>query len=438
MLLKNVVAGAGAVAVILCWPLATGQIGQSLYMGALKNYHSPYMTITNQSFERGYLSSDAVSRIELKDTLKATFEEEGLPTTWLVKHHIKNGFLGVKSSSELEIDKQVAPLISSIWGENVQPITLVTDSSLTGNTDFTMTINPINYDQSGAFVKSQAFVLTGSANADGAGDFNYTLPSLDVKTDSGETMQVNAFDGKGSGQMQGNFWIGDQTFNLGKANFSSADNQHHVELEGMSVMMKNALSQPKDEKSPTEETQQVTNTNNISIKKIVTLDGQQYTDFNFSLALKDLNYKAISRLAVMEESTTVEQQQAQMKDAMLALDLLVAKGATVDLSDLSVMTEQGKVNASLLLQLKPGLARASENFTALPKMLTGNINIVMPKAFVINEPLLMAKIPTLVKQKIIQEDQGGYKLTVKIEGGQLVFGSGLMLPLAVIPTLLMY
>lgn len=438
MLLKNVVAGAGAVAVILCWPLATGQIGQSLYMGALKNYHSPYMTITNQSFERGYLSSDAVSRIELKDTLKATFEEEGLPTTWLVKHHIKNGFLGVKSSSELEIDKQVAPLISSIWGENVQPITLVTDSSLTGNTDFTMTINPINYDQSGAFVKSQAFVLTGSANADGAGDFNYTLPSLDVKTDSGETMQVNAFDGKGSGQMQGNFWIGDQTFNLGNANFASADNQHHVELEGMSVMMKNALSQPKDEKSPTEETQQVTNTNNISIKKIVTLDGQQYTDFNFSLALKDLNYKAISRLAVMEESTTVEQQQAQMKDAMLALDLLVAKGATVDLSDLSVMTAQGKVNASLLLQLKPGLARASENFTALPKMLTGNINIVMPKAFVINEPLLMAKIPTLVKQKIIQEDQGGYKLTVKIEGGQLVFGSGLMLPLAVIPTLLMY
>ena len=79
MLLKNVVTGAGAVAVILCWPLATGQIGQSLYMGAIKDYHSPYMTITNQSFERGYLSSDAVSRIELKDTLKTTFEEEGLP-----------------------------------------------------------------------------------------------------------------------------------------------------------------------------------------------------------------------------------------------------------------------------------------------------------------------------------------------------------------------
>ncbi|MCG3863115.1 MULTISPECIES: DUF945 family protein [unclassified Photobacterium] len=438
MLLKNVVAGAGAVAVILCWPLATGQIGQSLYMGAIKNYHSPYMTITNQSFERGYLSSDAVSRIELKDTLKTTFEEEGLPTTWLVKHHIKNGFLGVKSSSELEIDKQVAPLISSIWGENVQPITLVTDSSLTGNTDFTMTINPINYDQSGAFIKSQAFVLTGSANADGAGDFNYTLPSLDVKTDSGETMQVNAFEGKGSGQMQGNFWIGDQTFNLGKANFASADNQHHVELEGMSVMMKNALSQPKDEKSPTEETQQVTNTNNISIKKIVTLDGQQYTDFNFALALKDLNYKAISRLAVMEESTTVEQQQAQMKDAMLALDLLVAKGATVDLSDLSMMTQQGKVNASLLLELKPGLARASENLAALPNILMGNINIVMPKAFVANEPLLVAKVPELLQQKIITEDQDSYKLTVKVEGSQLVFGSGLKIPLAMLSMLMMH
>ncbi|WP_318435654.1 DUF945 family protein [Photobacterium leiognathi] len=438
MLLKNVVAGAGAVAVILCWPLATGQIGESLYMGAIKNYHSPYMTITNQSFERGYLSSDAVSRIELKDTLKTTFENEGLPTTWLVKHHIKNGFLGVKSTSELEIDKSVEPTIKDIWGENVQPITLVTDSSLTGNTDFTMTISPVNYQQVDASVKSQAFTLQGSADTKGAGDFSYSLPTLNVKTDSGETMQVTNLDGKGKGHMQGNFWIGEQTFTLGKANFASFDNQHHVELDGMNVVMKNELSQPKDEKSPTEETQQVTNINNVSVKKIVTLDGHEYTDFNFALALKDLNYKAISRLAAMEEVTNQEQQQQQVQEAMLALDLLVAKGATVDLSDLSVMTKQGKVNASLLLELQPGLARASENLAALPGKLAGNVNIAMPKGFVANEPLLAEQIPSLLKQKMITEDQDSYQLTVKIENSQLVFGSGLKIPLAMLSMLMMH
>ncbi|KPA54031.1 hypothetical protein VT25_03035 [Photobacterium leiognathi subsp. mandapamensis] len=438
MLLKNVVAGAGAVAVILCWPLATGQIGESLYMGAIKNYHSPYMTITNQSFERGYLSSDAVSRIELKDTLKTTFENEGLPTTWLVKHHIKNGFLGVKSTSELEIDKNIAPTVKDIWGENIQPITLVTDSSLTGNTDFTMTISPVNYKHADAFVNSQAFVLKGTADTKGTGDFSYSLPTLNVKTDSGETMQVTALDGNGKGHMEGNFWIGEQTFTLGKANFASVDNQHHVEIDGMNVVMKNALSQPKDEKAPNEETQQVTNTNNVSVKKIVTLDGHEYTDFNFALALKDLNYKAVSRLAAMEEVTNHEQQQQQMQEAMLALDLLVAKGATVDLSDLSVMTKQGKVNASLLLELQPGLARASENLAALPSKLAGNVNIAMPKGFVANEPLLAEQIPNLLKQKMITENQDSYQLTVKIENSQLVFGSGLKIPLAMLSMLMMH
>ncbi|WP_265340000.1 YdgA family protein [Photobacterium angustum] len=170
----------------------------------------------------------------------------------------------------------------------------------------------------------------------------------------------------------------------------------------------------------------------------MTLDGQQYTDFNFALALKDLNYKAISRLAVMEEATTAEQQQAQMQDAMLALDLLVAKGATVDLSDLSMMTEQGKVNASLLLELKPGLARASENLAALPNKLVGNINISMPKGFVSNEPQLAVKVPELLQQKIITEDQDSYKLTVKVEGSQLVFGSGLKIPLSMLSMLMMH
>lgn len=170
----------------------------------------------------------------------------------------------------------------------------------------------------------------------------------------------------------------------------------------------------------------------------MTLDGHEYTDFNFALALKDLNYKAISRLAAMEEVTNQEQQQQQVQEAMLALDMLVAKGATVDLSDLSVMTKQGKVNASLLLELQPGLARASENLAALPGKLAGNVNIAMPKGFVANEPLLAEQIPSLLKQKMITEDQDSYQLTVKIENSQLVFGSGLKIPLAMLSMLMMH
>ncbi len=55
-------------------------------------------------------------------------------------------------------------------------------------------------------------------------------------------------------------------------------------------------------KNPTEATQQVTNTNTIQVAKLTTLDGQHYQDIAFKLALKDLNYKAISQLAAMEQS----------------------------------------------------------------------------------------------------------------------------------------
>ncbi len=60
---------------------------------------------------------------------------------------------------------------------------------------------------------------------------------------------------------------------------------------------------------------------------------------------------------------------------MLALDLLIAHGASVDLSQLSVKTPQGTVNAQVLLNIKPGLEHASTNLTAVTDQLSGNINI---------------------------------------------------------------
>lgn len=45
--------------------------------------------------------------------------------------------------------------------------------------------------------------------------------------------------------------------------------------------MSNVLSQPKNAVKPTEATEQVTNTNAVSVGQFVTLDGQKFTNFNF-------------------------------------------------------------------------------------------------------------------------------------------------------------
>ncbi|MBY3788821.1 DUF945 family protein [Photobacterium carnosum] len=431
-MLKKILASAGAVAIIACGPLATGQIGQSIYMGAVENYHSPYMSITNKSFERGYLSSNAVSRIELKNQLKTAFAEQGLPTVWLVSHHIDNGFLGVKSTSEFVIDKKIAPLVNQIWGKNVAPMQIVTDSGFTGTTHFVMTVNPMDYTHDeGVTAISKKLVVKGEFDPENSkSQFSYNLPELTVSTLDKESMFVKGINGEGKGQMQGNFWIGHQTFSLEHAKFTAADQHQFIAIDGVNVAMNNALSQPKGEKTPTEATQQVTNTNTINVAKLTTLDGQQYKDIAFKLALKDLNYKAISQLATMEQSLQAAQNPAQIKQAMVALDLLIAHGATVDLSQLSVKTPQGTVNAQVLLNIKPGLEHASTNLTAVTDQLSGNINIVIPEALVAKEPLLAAKLPVLVNQKIVTKQDDNYQLQVKIIADQVEFSSGAKLPLA--------
>ena len=437
-MLKKILASAGAVAIIACGPLATGQIGQSIYTGAVENYHSPYLSITNKSFERGYFSSNAVSRIELKNQLKAEFAEQGLPTVWLVKHHIENGFLGVKSTSEFVIDKQIAPIVNQIWGKNVAPMQIVTDSGFTGSTHFVMTVNPMDYKKKdGVSAISDKFVVQGEFDPENSkSQFSYSLPALTITTPDKESMVVNNIDGEGQGQMQGNFWIGHQTFSLESAKFTASDQHQFIAIDGVNVAMNNALSQPQGEKNPTEATQQVTNTNSIQVAKLTTLDGQHYQDIAFKLALKDLNYKAISQLAAMEQSPQATQDPAQIKQAMLALDLLIAHGASVDLSQLSVKTPQGVVNAQLLLNIKPGLEHASTNLTAVTDQLSGNINIVLPEALVAKEPLLAAKLPILVNQKIVTQQNGNYQLQVKIVADQLEFSSGAKLPLAMMALLL--
>ncbi|WP_297480081.1 DUF945 family protein [uncultured Photobacterium sp.] len=431
-MLKKILASAGAVAIIACGPLATGQIGQSIYMGAVENYHSPYLSITNKSFERGYLSSNAVSRIELKDQLKAEFAEQGLPTVWLVNHHIDNGFLGVKSTSEFVIDKQLAPLVNKIWGKNIAPMQIVTDSGFTGTTHFVMTINPMDYTHDdGVTAISKTLMVKGEFDPEnGKSQFSYNLPELTIATPDKESMVVKGINGEGKGQMQGNFWIGHQTFSLEHAKFTTADQHQFIDINGVSVAMNNALSQPSGEKTPTEDTLQVTNTNTIQVAKLTTLDGQHYQDVAFKLALKGLNYKAISQLAAMEQSSQATQDPAQIKQAMLALDLLIAHGATVDLSQLSVKTPEGIVNAQLLLKIKSGLEHASTHLIAVTDQLSGNINIVIPEALVVKEPLLAAKLPVLVNQKIVTKQDGNYQLQVKIMADQLEFSSGKKLSLA--------
>ena len=437
-MLKKIGAIGGALAVALCWPFATGQIGQRIYLDTVGKYENPYLTISNESYDRGYLASDAVSRVEIKDDWKPVFDDEGLPVVWYVRHKVSHGLMGVTSTSQLLLDEELQPFADKLWGEGVSPISFTTSTALTRKTDFNFTVNPVSvHDEQGTQADIKAFVLEGTVDAKGAGEFRYRLPEATLKTTASEAMVMTGLEGSGKGELDDQFWIGSQDFSLKHVSFKDLVNNKSVEIDNVVLAMNNVLSQPPQSSGQAD--QLLTNTNMITIDKIVSLEGQEFRNFNFNISFADLNYQAISRLGNMADDLDEQMTEQQAKEASLALDLLVAKGLKFTMTDLSVQTPKGDVKSNINLVIAPGIARASENIAQVAEKLTGEINVTLPIELVEADPALFEKVAMMEQNAIVEKNADYYSLQMQmqIEGDKIILASGDQLPLAMLLMLFM-
>lgn len=435
-MLKKIGAIGGAVAIILCWPLATGQIGERIYLDTVGQYDNPYLTIRNESYDRGYLSSDVVSRLEIKDDWKPLFEDEGLPTVWYVHHQVEHGVLGLESTSELVLDETFKPVADKLWGEGVPPIRFTTSTALTRTTEFSVTMNPIAFQGAqGAKADVKAFVMTGSVDSNGAGEFHYQLPQATMTTTARESMVLTGLEGSGQGVMDGQFWIGNQNLAVEHVSFHNIEADQGVALDHLVVAMTNSLSQP--DPATSETNPMLTNTNSVRVERVVALDGQEYQNFNFQVALSEIDYPAISRLGEVAKDIDQQMTQAQAEEAALALDLLVAKGLKFAVEQLNVETPKGAVTSHLNLAVAPGIARASENLALITEKLNGDFSLQLPVDLVAANPALLEKATMMVQNGIVEKGAEFYELKVQVEGDQIILASGDQLPLAMLMMLFM-
>ncbi|MGF1835007.1 DUF945 family protein [Photobacterium sanguinicancri] len=437
MTLKKIGAIGGAIAVAVCWPIAVGQVGERIYLDTVGKYENPYVKISNESYDRGYLSSEAVSRIEIKDEFKPLFEEEGLPSVWHVSHKIKHGLLGMTSYSQLELDDGLQKVAAQAWGEGVAPITFQTETSLTRHTEFKVVINPVAYkDDFGSSVSSEPFIFDGDVDGKGAGEFHYHLPQFSVTTTANETMEMLNFTGGGKGKMDGQFWLGNQKAQLGSVKFIDSNNDKAVSLTNMSVAMSNVLIEPTKDAEADENTR-LTNENKVTIEKIVAFDGKDYDNFNFDLSFIGLDYPAIARLGNMSDDINEQMTQEQQEEALLALDLLVAKGLTLAMNDLSLTTPMGDVRSQIRFVVKPGLARASQSVDKIAEKLTGNIALELPKQLVEMDPALLERATMMEQAEIVERLDDKYVLNMQVEGDKVILANGDQLPLGMLFMLFM-
>ncbi|GHA60449.1 DUF945 family protein [Photobacterium aphoticum] len=433
-MLKKIGAVGGAVAIALCWPMATGQLGERIYLDTIGQYANPYLSVKNDSYDRGYLSADAVSQVSLKGELKTAFEEEGLPTVWRIHHHVTHGMFGISTTSELVMDDSLKASVEQLWGKGVAPFTLTTDTALTRATDFTFRVNPLKADDGqGTQADFSAFTLSGSVNADGAGDFQYQWPSADLTTVANEQLRLKGLQGGGEGRLDGQFWLGSQQLSLESVSFNDLSSDQSVSMDKLAVSMQNVLT----EQTGKDAAPLLTNTNQVTIGRLHSLEGETFSNFNFQLAFTDLDYPSIHQLGEFSEKMDTEMTDAEIEATTKALDKLVAKGLKFAISDLSLDTPQGAVKSSLALQVKPGMENASQNLMAVAETINGDLFVSLPVALVDADPLLKERAAMLEENGIIERNATHYVAKMAIEGDKLVLASGDQLPVAMLLMLFM-
>ena len=132
MELKKLGAIGGAIALVLCWPLAVGQIGQSVIQDGIANLSSDSVKAEIVDYDRGYLSSTVTTRYTVLDpALAEQLAIDGLPSEIVVNSDISHGLFSLSAESLLQNMPEF-------------PLTLNTTPQLNGNTDFDLQLSAWN------------------------------------------------------------------------------------------------------------------------------------------------------------------------------------------------------------------------------------------------------------------------------------------------------
>lgn len=185
--LKKLGAIGGAISLALCWPLAVGQIGQSIIEDGIANMNDKMIKGEVVEYQRGYLSSVVLTRYSVVDPeLKTQFERDGLPIMFEVTSNVSHGLTSLTADSKL-VDNDFLPL------------TMHSKTQLNGNTAFTLDLDSWNYrnEAQGVSVSTSPAQVTGDVTVLGDLKYQVSIPSVQVDFENGDELHLNDLSGQG-------------------------------------------------------------------------------------------------------------------------------------------------------------------------------------------------------------------------------------------------
>ncbi|KXF81810.1 hypothetical protein ATN88_03455 [Enterovibrio coralii] len=423
----------GAVSLALIWPFASGQVGESVYNREVQNIESPYVSVEKVSYDRGYLSSQVKTLVNLQGTLKQDFEAEGLPTSFTFDSEVSHGFLSIATVTTLEMTPEVKAVTDLLWPTGESPVEFRSETSVFGDTQYSAVMQGIKASDNDMTFTTSPVDFAGTVDKEGNNVFSMSWPSIDVSSaESGEKLSIKDISGSGSGYMlDGDVWIGKQNFNAATAMFDDALGSV-VTLTNISADVSNDLTtDAAGEGADATATQdrRLANKNMFSVGKVNVSDAFSVDNFKLGVNFNDLDYDSMLSLSSVANSMGEEPTNEEMTLLISALDSLVEKGLSLEIQPLELDAPEGHVDASFDLALAPGTTNATQDIGAVVNNLKGNLNVTVPTAYVEGLPQLAPMITNLEEYGFVSQSNDGVKLSAKIEGEEAVSPSGERMPL---------
>ncbi|ARV72402.1 DUF945 family protein [Vibrio campbellii] len=407
--LKKMGAIGGAISLALCWPLAVGQIGQSIIEDGIANMNDEMVKGEVVEYDRGYLSSVVLTRYTVVDPeIKAQLERDGLPTAFDVTSDVTHGLTSLSADSRL-VDADFLPL------------TMHSQTQLNGNTDFTLDLASWNYqnDAQGMHLSSSPAQVKGNVTV--LGDLNYqvSIPSVQIDFENGEEIHLAELTGEGKGKQAKGYWLGEQAFSLQKLDIVDAQLAPLLLIENASYSGNTSLNEAGDKLS----SKLV-----LDAKQMRLTDGTDVDNFKLDFAIGDVDSKSFDEIMSIYQSSPMLDEQ-EIQKLLPHIDALFSKGFSLSVNELSLAFGEGKFRNEWQLSVPQGTDNITQDPMKLMTATSGSLNTYFSDELVDLYPFIQESVDELMVMELIEKKNDGYELKAQISDGKLKFENGQEFPL---------
>ena len=410
---KKFAAIGGAVLLAACWPLAVGQFAQTTIQETVSKLDKKEVSVELVSYERGYLSSTAQTKVTVVDpALKQQLELDGLPTEFSLNHYISHGLVSISTDTKAD-DYAALPV-------DIHSVTYLTGSTSLDVTSKKMAFNFAN-DASSQLEFSPA-KLNADINRDGQVKFDYTLDGFNGHFSNGESLIVDSISGSGDGHKKDGFWLGSQKMSLGGTNLIDAQGESIVDVHQFEY----EFSTEENASATT-----FTSHHKVSVDS-VDLANDTLTDLGVEASFSNLDMQAFSQFLSVYQDKGQALNNEDIKTLMDSVDTLFEKGFSISLNEMKASIGEGKFNGDWVLNFPKGDNKITKNPMKIISSIDGGANAFISNEMVTQFPFIQSGLDNLIQQGIMEKQADGYHINGDIKGGNIEFKGGKTLPLFVV------